>query len=123
MGFDVTQNAAILAALQARCDQTFPMTGGKFVFASEPTMRTLGDSLFQNAILPQTQERTAIAWSAVYRIKVLVGTLLVCDTSMLALATAMMLQEATDALNIVDMKLLTQGSPEALYPSTAPGFH
>jgi hypothetical protein len=125
MSLDPTGNAALLALLEQRCDQTFPMTGAKFTLASSSTQRIRGDSSFQNSMpVNAEQHRTAIAWSAVYRVKVLTGTLIVCNTSTanIAMATAMILTEAQAALDATDLKILTQGSPEALYPSTAPGF-
>ena len=124
MSFDPSTNDAVLAALMSRVDVTFPIDAAAFKFeVVAGTQRLNGDSFYQRALrVDASRSRVALAWSAVYRRCVLVGTILVCNTEQQDLATAMLLTEATAALDAVDLKLLTTGSPFALYPNAGPGY-
>jgi len=119
-GFDISSNATVLAALQARCDQTYPNMNGVFQLAQNNTTRVRGDSIYQRSLMPVTNLRVAIAWSAVYRMRVLVGTLIVVDSTMVDLAIAMILTEAQTQLDAVDMRYVASGFSTAYAPLLAP---
>lgn len=124
MSFNPTQNAAVLAALQARVDAKFPNQGANFALVSfEPSPRFSGDSKFQASTpVNPKQTRTAIAWSAVYRGRNVPGTTIVCNagTATEAMATAMLLTEASEVLDLIDRNIDSQAQ-NALYPDTRPG--
>lgn len=123
MAFNPAQNAANLAALQSKVATTPLIQGANFTLVQSSTTRVQGNSIYQMAMpILTSKPRTALSWSAVYRSKVMPGTLIVCNVGMEPLAEAMLLAEASDALNNMDLKIAAQGSPLALYPSTAPGY-
>ncbi len=124
MGFDPSTNAAVLAALQNKVATAFPIQNANFQFVQASTLRLKGDSRYQLALpVDQRRTRTALAWSAVYRFKVMPGTLIVCQQGQEPLAEAMLLQEATDMINAMDLKILTQGGySSVLVPGTNMGY-
>ena len=109
MAFDQAQNAARLAALQQRCNDTYPRSGGRFDLAQSATIRWSGDNPFQTTFAPVSQSRVAVAWSCTYRGVTLRGSLIVVDASQAGLGVAATLEDAERALAGIDMRILRSG--------------
>jgi hypothetical protein len=117
---DPTNNAANLAALQARVDSTFPNSGASFTLAQAATLRLKGDNPFQGSLLPVTGSRVAIAWSARYRATNLTGSLIVVDATNQAMGEAAILADAKATLDAADIRMTSIGAGGTAYDPDAP---
>lgn len=110
MSYDPTQNAARLTLLQNRCRTTYPTQGGGFTLASAATTRLAGDHPYQLWLRASpTGPRTIVAWTAVYRATLLRGRFIVVDADLQPLGEAATLQDALDAFDLLDQRILRQG--------------
>lgn len=105
-GFDPANNAALTAALVARCDAgQFTLTVAATSLAKVPLPPL--DRAFGPAS-PATAR--VVTYSAVYR-GTRLSESLVCDLSQVPYAEAAMLQRALDQVSATDARLATLGAP------------
>jgi hypothetical protein len=104
--------SATLASLQARAD------GGQFTLTQTPnTPMTSGaqpiqkPNPFQLTTPHRSPNRTAIGWSAVYRMQRIPGDVLVVDTAIASQYLQLVLDHANGVLDAVDLRLNMVGFP------------
>lgn len=129
MSFDPSTIAVVLSALIARCDyQQFTMTtsapAAPTLISGQRSLSLLGSSEkhpFQDYFKPVSQSVVTITWTAVYHGQTYSRQPLIADASKQAMAQAAVLQDATDFLNLIDLRASRDGAnPNTYSPLVIP---
>lgn len=119
VSFDPSTNAAQLAALVARC---FPQP---FTVSVVSTSTLNGQHPYQPQfyVAPPASRNVAVSFSCTYRGIKVSQPPLICNSTQQALATAAVLDAATNVLNTLDLRADFDGvNPNAYAPSRANSY-
>lgn len=111
---DPAVQAALLVALEARCD-------GQFVLLADSASNSLGtEHPLQASFRPSRAPSVLLTWSAVYKGGFYTDQGLACEASMQQLATGLLLRHAGMILDLVDLRRAAYSLDSPVFPSNPP---